>query len=104
VKALTEERSGHASRARAISAIDERRNPRLAAFAKWCWSRSASGRHQILVIEIASRASRSSWKDNGLQELGRLYDRCPVEETRRDFVAWAEETIEATPTFYRLPR
>ena len=53
-----------------------------------------------------------------LQELRWLYDRRSVEEARRDLaawiakwearyprlVAWAEETIEETFTFYRLPR
>jgi transposase-like protein len=33
-----------------------------------------------------------------------LYDRRSVEEARRDLAAWAEETIEETLTFYRLPR
>lgn len=56
--------------------------------------------------------------DNCLQELRWLYDRRSVEEARRDLaawiakwegryprlVAWAEETIEETLTFYRLPR
>ena len=56
--------------------------------------------------------------DDGLQELRWLYDRRSVEEARRDLaawiakwegryprlVAWAEETIEETLTFYRLPR
>src|SRR5215218_3264154 len=53
-----------------------------------------------------------------LQELRWLYDRRSVEEARRDLaawiakwearyprlVAWAEEMIEETLTFYRLPR
>jgi transposase-like protein len=56
--------------------------------------------------------------DDCLQELRWLYDRRSVEEARRDLaawiakwearyprlVAWAEETIEETLTFYRLPR
>jgi putative transposase len=56
--------------------------------------------------------------DDCLQELRWLYDRRSVEEARRDLaawiakwearyprlVAWAEETIEETFTFYRLPR
>jgi transposase-like protein len=56
--------------------------------------------------------------DDCLQELRWLYDRRCVEEARRDLaawiakwgsryprlVAWAEETIEETLTFYRLPR
>jgi transposase-like protein len=56
--------------------------------------------------------------DDCLQELRWLYDRRSVEEARRDMaawitkwegryprlVAWAEETIEETLTFYRLPR
>src|SRR5215210_3240560 len=56
--------------------------------------------------------------DDCLQELRWLYDRHSVEEARRDLaawiakwearyprlVAWAEETIEETLTFYRLPR
>src|SRR5215217_1156706 len=56
--------------------------------------------------------------DDCLQELRWLYDRRSVEEARRDLaawiakwgsryprrVAWAEETIEETMTFYRLPR
>jgi len=56
--------------------------------------------------------------DDCLQELRWLYDRRSVEEARRDLaawivkwgaryqklVAWAEETIDETLTFYRLPR
>lgn len=56
--------------------------------------------------------------DDCLQELRWLYDRRSAEEARRDLaawiakwgtryprlVAWAEETIEETLTFYRLPR
>jgi putative transposase len=56
--------------------------------------------------------------DDCLQELRWLYDRRSVEEARRDLaawiakwgtryprlVAWVEETIEETLTFYRLPR
>lgn len=56
--------------------------------------------------------------DDCLQELRWLYDRRSVEEARRDLavwiakwsgrypklVAWAEEAIEETLTFYRLPR
>jgi putative transposase len=56
--------------------------------------------------------------DDCLQELRWLYDRRSVEEARRDLaawiakwgsryprlVAWVEETIEETFTFYRLPR
>lgn len=56
--------------------------------------------------------------DDCLQELRWLYDRRSVEEARRDLaawiakwagrypklVAWAEDTIEETLTFYRLPR
>ncbi len=56
--------------------------------------------------------------DDCLQELRWLYDRRSVEEARRDLaawiakwearyprlVAWAEEAIEETFTFYRLPR
>lgn len=56
--------------------------------------------------------------DDCRQELRWLYDRRSVEEARRDLaawiakwsgrypklVAWAEETIEETLTFYRLPR
>jgi transposase-like protein len=56
--------------------------------------------------------------DDCLQELRWLYDRRSVEEARRDLaawitkwsgrypklIAWAEETIEETLTFYRLPR
>jgi transposase-like protein len=56
--------------------------------------------------------------DDCLQELRWLYDRRSVEEPRHDLaawmtkwearyprlVAWAEETIEETLTFYRLPR
>jgi transposase-like protein len=56
--------------------------------------------------------------DDCLQELRWLYDRRSVEEARHDLsawiakwegryprlVAWAEETIEETLTFYRLPR
>src|SRR3954451_7981633 len=56
--------------------------------------------------------------DNCLQELRWLYDRRSADEARRDLaawiakwgsryprlVAWAEETIEETFTFYRLPR
>jgi transposase-like protein len=56
--------------------------------------------------------------DDCLQELRWLYDRRSVEEARRDLaawiakwegryprlVAWSEETIEETLTFYRLPR
>ncbi|EIM30263.1 IS256 family transposase [Microvirga lotononidis] len=56
--------------------------------------------------------------DDCLQELRWLYDRRSVEEARRDLsawiakwearyprlIAWAEETIEETFTFYRLPR
>jgi putative transposase len=56
--------------------------------------------------------------DACLQELRWLYDRRSVEEARRDLaawiakwgtryprlVAWVEETIEETLTFYRLPR
>jgi len=56
--------------------------------------------------------------DDCLRELRWLYDRRSVEEARRDLaawiakwegryprlVAWAEETIEETLTFYRLPR
>jgi len=56
--------------------------------------------------------------DDCLQELRWLYDRRNVEEARRDLaawiakwaaryrklVAWVEETIEDTLTFYRLPR
>jgi putative transposase len=56
--------------------------------------------------------------DDCLQELRWLYDRRSVEEARRNLaawiakwegryprlVAWAEETIEETLTFYRLPR
>ena len=56
--------------------------------------------------------------DDCLQELRWLYDRRSVEEARRDLaawiakwgnryprlVAWAEENIEETLTFYRLPR
>jgi transposase-like protein len=56
--------------------------------------------------------------DDCLQELRWLYDRRTVEEARRDLatwlakwagryprlVAWVEETIEETLTFYRLPR
>ncbi|KFG69521.1 IS256 family transposase [Microvirga sp. BSC39] len=56
--------------------------------------------------------------DDCLQELRWLYDHRSVEEARRDLpawiakwegryprlVAWAEETIEETLTFYRLPR
>ena len=56
--------------------------------------------------------------DDCLQELRWLYDRRSVEEARRDLaawiakwearyqklVAWVEQTIEETLTFYRLPR
>jgi putative transposase len=56
--------------------------------------------------------------DDCLQELRWLYDRRSVEEARRDLaawiakwgtryprlVAWVEETLEETLTFYRLPR
>jgi len=56
--------------------------------------------------------------DDCLQELRWLYDRRSVEEARRDLsawiakwgaryqklVAWVEETIDETLTFYRLPR
>ena len=56
--------------------------------------------------------------DDCLQELRWLYDRRSVEEARHDLaawiakwgaryprlVAWVEETIEETLTFYRLPR
>jgi putative transposase len=56
--------------------------------------------------------------DDCLQELRWLYDRRSVEEARRDLaawigkwgaryqklVAWVEDTIEETLTFYRLPR
>ncbi len=42
--------------------------------------------------------------DDCLQELRWLYDRRSVEEARRDLAAWAEEAIEETFTFYRLPR
>ena len=56
--------------------------------------------------------------DDCLQELRWLYDRRSIEEARRDLaawiakwaarygklVAWVEETIEETFTFYRLPR
>jgi transposase-like protein len=56
--------------------------------------------------------------DDCLQELRWLYDRRSIEEARRDLaawvtkwgtryprlVAWVEETIEETLTFYRLPR
>ena len=56
--------------------------------------------------------------DDCMQELRWLYDRRSVEEARRDLsawiakwaarygklVAWVEETIEETFTFYRLPR
>ncbi|HSH82603.1 MAG TPA: IS256 family transposase [Herpetosiphonaceae bacterium] len=56
--------------------------------------------------------------DDCLQELRWLYDRRSIEEARRDLaawiarwsgryprlVAWAEETIEETLTFYQLPR
>jgi putative transposase len=56
--------------------------------------------------------------DDCLQELRWLYDRRSVDEARRDLaawiakwgsryqklVAWVEETIEETLTFYRLPR
>ena len=56
--------------------------------------------------------------DDCLQELRWLYDRRSVEEARRDLVAWttkwgtryprlvawAEDTIDETLTFYRLPR
>jgi putative transposase len=56
--------------------------------------------------------------DDCLQELRWLYDRRSAEEARRDLaawiakwgsryprlVAWAEETIEETLIFYRLPR
>ncbi len=56
--------------------------------------------------------------DDCLQELRWLYDRRTVEEARRDLaawiakwasryprlVAWVEETIDETLTFYRLPR
>jgi putative transposase len=56
--------------------------------------------------------------DDCLQELRWLYDRRSADEARRDLaawiakwgsryprlVAWAEETIEETLTFYRLPR
>jgi transposase-like protein len=134
------------------------------------------GRRQILAVDMATRESRSSWKDflvglrrrglNGvefvvaddhaglrsavrevlaeaafqrcyvhflrnaldhlprkadddcLQELRWLYDRRSIEEARQDLAAWiakwgarypklvgwAEETIEETLTFYRLPR
>lgn len=134
------------------------------------------GRRQILAVDMASRESRSSWKDflvglrrrglNGvefvvaddhaglrsavrevlaeaafqrcyvhflrnaldhlprkadddcLQELRWLYDRRSIEEARQDLaawiakwgarypklVSWAEETIDETLTFYRLPR
>ena len=134
------------------------------------------GRRQILAVDLASRESRSSWKDfllalrrrglsgvelvvaddhaglraairevlteaafqrcyvhflrnaldhlprkaddDCLQELRWLYDRRSVEEARRDLaawiakwagryprlVAWADENIEETLTFYRLPR
>jgi len=134
------------------------------------------GRRQVLAVEIASRESRSSWRDfllglrqrgltgvelvvaddhaglraairevlseaafqrcyvhflrnaldhlprkaddDCLQELRWLYDRRSAEEARRDLaawigkwgsryprlVAWAEEAIEETLTFYRLPR
>jgi transposase-like protein len=133
------------------------------------------GRRQVLAVELASRESRSSWKemlvglrergltgvelvvsddhdglkrairevlpaaawqrcyvhflrnaldhlprkadDDCLQELRWIYDRRDLVEVRRDFAtwlgkwsskypkltAWAEETIEETWTYYRLP-
>ena len=71
---------------------------------------------------VSGVSGRAAWRediyDDCLQELRWLYDRRSVEEARRDLaawiakwegryprlVAWAEETIEETLTFYRLPR
>src|SRR5271157_6003789 len=75
-------------------------------------------RHNVHFLRNAFDHLPRKADDDCLQELRWLYDRRSIEEARRDLsawiakwsarhpklVAWVEETIEETLTFYRLPR
>src|SRR3954451_20348035 len=88
---------------------------------KWNGNREAHHADCVRIVHFLRNAldylPRKA-DDDCLQELRWLYDRRSVEEARRDLVAWiakwgtryprlvawVEETIEETFTFYRLPR
>src|SRR4029450_6818842 len=81
-------------------------------------SEAAYQRRYVHFLRTALGPLPRKADDDCLQELRWLYDRRSVEEARRDLaawiakwgtryprlVAWVEETIEETFTFYRLPR